>query len=260
MRIFRLAGWLGLGSLLVLVSLSDFLAHAPADTRDAGPALSPPSHLYPFGTDVLGRDVMSEALHALSLTMSHVLLGSVVALVFSAFAGMVAARLPLLLRGPLRWAVGIMAALPALLLAMLFVGLASRASADIAAGLAVAPLGFARAFDAVRAQDRTRHAAFARATGISAMVLLRRDLVTDYRRNFLTLAARAFFGVTIAFSSLSFLGFGTVPPHRDLGLVIAAARTSYLTAWWTALFPALALLLLILCARLAGGAEESTAP
>jgi len=42
--------------------------------------------------------------------------------------------------------------------------------------------------------------------------------------------------------------------------MIAASRASYLTAWWTAAFPALALLLLILFARLAAGLDEGERP
>jgi peptide/nickel transport system permease protein len=66
--------------------------------------------------------------------------------------------------------------------------------------------------------------------------------------------------VAIILSTLSFLGFGAVPPHRDLGLMIAAAKSSYLHAWWTAAFPALVLMAFILLARLAAGLEEGERP
>jgi peptide/nickel transport system permease protein len=66
--------------------------------------------------------------------------------------------------------------------------------------------------------------------------------------------------VAIILSTVSFLGFGATPPHRDLGLMIAAARDTYFEAWWTATFPAAALALLILCARLAAALEEGERP
>ena len=62
--------------------------------------------------------------------------------------------------------------------------------------------------------------------------------------------------VAIILSTVSFLGFGAEPPHRDLGLMIAASKAYFLDAWWTAAFPALALTLLILFARLAAGLDE----
>ena len=61
-------------------------------------------------------------------------------------------------------------------------------------------------------------------------------------------------------ASFSFLGFGAEPPRRDLGLMIAAAKAYYLHAWWTAAFPALALTILILFARLAAGLDEGERP
>jgi peptide/nickel transport system permease protein len=86
--------------------------------------------------------------------------------------------------------------------------------------------------------------------------LLRRDLTYEFRDSFLSIAARALAAVTIVLSTVSFLGYGATPPHRDLGLMIAAARDVYFDAWWTAAVPAAALAFFILCARLAAGLDE----
>ena len=174
--------------------------------------------------------------------------------------GAVAARSPRVSGFILRWAMGVLAAIPALLLAILAIGLTFRGFAPIAAGLAAAPLAFIRAFDRVDAQSKSTHAGFARATGIPASTLLRRDLIYEFRDTFASLAARSFAAVTIILSTVSFLGFGATPPARDLGLMIAAAKTSYLSAWWTAVFAALTLLIMILCARLAAGLDEGERP
>ena len=91
-------------------------------------------------------------------------------------------------------------------------------------------------------------------------MLLRRDLAYEFRDMFLPIVARAFASVTIILSTLSFLGFGAAPPHRDLGLMIGAARPNYLEAWWMVAFPALTLVILILLARLAAGLDEGERP
>ena len=170
--VLRALGWCGLAVVGVAVALSDFLAQQPAGRQGAGAVLVPPSPQFVFGTDLLGRDVLSETLHGLDVTVENALL----------------------------------------------------------------------------------------ATGISPSTLFRRDLIYEFRNNFLETAARALAAVAITLSTASFLGFAAVPPHRDLGLMIAASRASYLTAWWTAAFPALALLLLILFARLAAGLDEGERP
>jgi peptide/nickel transport system permease protein len=252
----RIAGWIGLGLIAVAVSLSDFLASAPANATAIGPLLAPPSQTFRLGTDILGRDVLSETLHALSATVRSALPATVVTLIFGALFGFVAARLPRSLALVLRSLIGIAASLPALLLAVLAIGLSTRGWAPVAAGLSAAPFTFVRAFDRARREERASHSEYARATGISASTLLRRDLVYEFTDTILASAARALAAVTLILSTVSFLGFGAVPPHRDLGLMIAASRTYFLHAWWTAAFPALALTLLILFARLAAGLEE----
>lgn len=256
----RTAGFVGLGLIVVIVAMSDVIAHAPADAAGIGPILAAPSRAFPFGTDLIGRDMLSETLHGLAVTLAYGLVAMLVTLASGGFAGFIAARLPWRTGAGLRGIAGILGAVPALLLAVLFIGIAGRAFAPIAAGLAAAPLAFARAYDRARALARSPHAEFARATGIPDSTLMRRDFIYEFRDTFLTSAARALAAVTIILSTLSFLGFGSVPPHRDLGLMIAAALPSYSQAWWTAAFPALALLLLILFARLAAALDEGERP
>ncbi|MEI9996486.1 MAG: ABC transporter permease subunit [Rhizomicrobium sp.] len=252
----RATGWIGLGLIAVAVSLSDFLATAPASATGIGPLLAAPSMDFRFGTDILGRDMLSETLHGLSATVRSALPATLTALVAGSLFGFVAARLPRGLALTLRGAMGIFAALPALLLAVLAIGLSARGWGGIAAGLSAAPFAFVRAFEQARSQARATHSEYARATGISASTLMRRDLTYEFTGTILSSAARALAAVSIILSTVSFLGFGAVPPHRDLGLMIAASKPYFLHAWWTAAFPALALTLLILFARLAAGLDE----
>lgn len=251
----RVVGLMGLSAIAVGTALNDVLARAPTGAEVAAPLLAP-SIRYPFGTDLLGRDVASETLHALAVSLGHAAFAALVSIVAGSLMGFVAARLPRGFGAVLRWLSGILAAVPALLLAILFVGIAGREYYAIAAGLAAAPLASVRAYDRARALSNSRHAEFARVTGIPARSLLRRDVIYEFRDNFLNTAARALAAVTIVLATVSFFGFGAAPPHRDLGVMLAAARETYLQAWWTALFPALALTILILFARLAAGLEE----
>jgi len=256
----RILGWTGLGLIAVAVSLSDFLASAPPDAAAIGPLMLPPTEAFKFGTDILGRDMLSETLHGLSVTLRLAVPAALIALLFGTLFGSVAARTPVMVSLSLRWLLGILAALPALLLAILLIGLTARGWASLAAGLSAAPLGFVRSFDRASLQAHAVHTEYARATGISSATLLRRDLVYEFSGTLSTSAARALAAVTIILSTTSFLGFGAEPPHRDLGLMIAAAKTYYLHAWWTAAFPALTLMILILFARLAAGLDEGERP
>jgi peptide/nickel transport system permease protein len=252
--ILRAVGWFGLGLLALAVFLSDFLAHEPAGATMTGAVLAPPSDLHPFGTDLLGRDVFSETLHGLATTGVNAALAALIAIVLGGLFGAVAARLPRPLAFLLRELWGVLASVPSLLVAILLLGLFGHGYTFLAAGLAAAPLGFVRAFDAV--DLKSRHAEYARATGIPATTLLKRDLTYEFRYLLGAVTARALAAVTVVISTASFLGFGATPPARDLGLMIAASKISFFSAWWTAAFPALALVLLVLCARLAAGLDE----
>ncbi len=259
-RLARVAGFVGLGVIAILAGASGVIARAPAGTAGVGTALEPPSLGFPFGTDLLGRDAASEMLHALTVTAADAAIAAFVVLVAGSSLGFLAARLPWRIGDLGLWLMGVLNAAPVLLLAILFVGLSSREFAPVAAGLAAAPAAFVRAFRKARELYRSRHAEYARATGIGAMALLRRDLAYEIRDDGISTAARALAAVTITLSTLSFFGFGAVPPARDLGLMIGAARATYLSAWWTAAFPALALILFIFCARLAAGLDEGERP
>ncbi len=256
--LMRNIGFVGLGLIGIAVGLSDVLARAPANAVEVGLPLLPPSSQFPFGTDILGRDIASETLHALAVTATAAAFGALVTVLVGGFLGFVAARISWGIGLTLRWLAGILGAVPALLLGILFIGLADRGLAPLAAGLAAAPLAFARSFDRARESNRSRHAEFARATGISEGALLRRNLVYEFRDMFLINVTHALAVVATILATVSFLGFGAVPPHRDLGSMIGAAQEAYFEAWWTAAFPALALVTLILCARFISATEEGS--
>ena len=257
--ILRAIGFAGLGVIAVIVGLNNVLARQPVDTLHAGDALRSPSPRFPFGTDMF-RDVSSEVLHGLAVTVGHAIVAMLVTIAVGGILGFVAVRFPLRVGALLRWLAGVLGSVPPLFLAILLIGLTSREFSAEAAGLAAAPLAFTRAFDRSRGLTRSRHTEFARATGIPMSTLLRRDLIYEFRDNFLSMATRSLAAVTITLATVSFFGFGASPPRRDLGLMIVAARESYFDAWWTAAFPALALMAFILCARLAASLDEGEQP
>ncbi len=256
----RAFGIAGLGLIAVIVALNDVIARAPAGASGLAPSLHAPMASFPFGTDGAGRDIWSETVHALSLSVPNAVLAAAIAILFGAVAGFVAVRLPRRSGAVLRAITGMLGAVPVLLLAIAVIGIAGPRFAVIAAGFAAAPAAFNRSFDRAMALAHSHYAEFARATGIPGTTLLRRDLVYEIRGNFVSVAARALASVAIALSTISFLGFGAAAPHRDLGAMIADAGAGYLDDWWIAVFPALALALFILFARLAAALDEGEPP
>lgn len=243
--------WGALALILLLGVFHGMLAPFAPGAAGAGPPLAEPRLQYPFGTDLLGRDLWSESLHALGVTISAAWLGTVFVLLFGNFAGLVAAHLVAPVGQGARVAANVLVSIPALLLAILFSALLQPGSAAVAAGLAVAPAAFLRSYDRARAIQTAPYSDFARASGASRLTLLRRDLMHELRQSLVRTIARYFAAVAVAFSTMSFFGFGAAPPDRDLGLMIASARANLPDAWWTAAAPAATLILLLFLARLA---------
>ncbi len=258
--VLRAAGFVGLALMVIAVGVSNVLAPAPAGLTHAGPLLAAPSLGFPFGTDSLGRDIFSETVHGLGLTLTGAMFAAAVSLAAGSALGFISARLSGVTGTGLRWSVGMVGAVPPLLLAILLIGLAGPAFAPAAAGLAAAPFAFARAYDRGAVLAASRHAEFARAAGVAVATLMRRDLTYEFGDLFVADAARALAAAAITLSTASFLGFGAHLPHRDLGAIIAAAFPHYLGAWWVAGFPAAALTLLVLFARLAATLDEARLP
>ena len=260
---FRATGIIGLGLTAIAVAWADFIARMPAGLGDARFVSLPPSGQLPFGTDVIGRDVLSETLHGFSLTAEQAAVGALIAVAFGHAGGFFVARLRFHLGDLLRWIAEVLCEFPALVIAILLVAITHRSMAPFAAGFAVTPVAFARSFDRARTLLAAPHAEFARATGVYSSTLLRRDLVHEFRNRLASIFGHAIAAVAIILSTLSFVGFGAAPPHRDLGLMIAGAfanahATHNYTAWWAVLFPSLALTFIVLCAKLAAIPDETT--
>ena len=86
----------------------------------------------------------------------------------------------------------------------------------------------------------------ARARGHGRMTIIRRELLPNVLDTLMVEGAMRWSWMLLAFSSLSFLGFGVSPPTPDWGLMIADARGFMSFAPWGALAPVIALSSLII--------------
>ncbi len=98
----------------------------------------------------------------------------------------------------------------------------------------------------------------ARARGHGRLTLIRRELLPNVRDALLVEGAMRWSWMLLAFSSLSFLGFGVSPPTPDWGLMIANARGYMSFAPWGVLAPVIALSSLIIGINLTADALAKT--
>jgi len=225
-------------------------AIVPYDFRElsAQIMLHAPSSEHWFGTDNLGRDVFTRTM----LGGRQALLVTTIATIFAitwggllgVLLGLVGGRLDELLMR----LVDAFLALPWILVLLLIV-----VTVGSGPGVLIPTLGFFYGIPVIRmARAATQDVVAldfvtaARARGESRSTIVWRELVPNVLDVLLVEGAMRWSWMLLAFSSLSFLGFGVTPPTADWGLMISNARSFMSFAPWTVLAPVVALSSLII--------------
>ena len=233
-------------------------AIAPYDFRElsAQIILNAPSAEHWFGTDNLGRDVFTRTMlggrQALLVTTISTVLAITWGGLLGVLLGLVGGRLDELLMR----LVDAFLCLPWILVLLLIV-----VTVGFSPGVLMLTLGFFYGIPVIRMARAATHdvvaldfVTAARARGESRSTIVRRELVPNVLDVLLVEGAMRWSWMLLAFSSLSFLGFGVTPPTPDWGLMISNARSFMSFAPWAALAPVVALSSLIIGINLSADA------
>jgi peptide/nickel transport system permease protein len=219
--------------------------------------LAEPSRAHWFGTDQLGRDILSRAIYGARLSLE--VATSVVGL--SLFLGLVLGGLAGFYGGVIDTAINMFAmnaflALPGILLAIAFVAFLGPGLLNLVLALSIGGwVGYARL---VRAQVlATREREFveaARALGASDLRIFVRHILPNIVQPLIVQAAIGMAGAVLAEATLSFLGLGVPPPTPSWGAMLNDARAHLFDAPHIVVFPALAVMLCVLSFNFLGDA------
>ena len=230
------------------------MVHDPLATNPAN-ALRPPSLHSPCGTDQVGRDICTRIVYATRLDLFiatsavalAILVGSVLGSVAGFFGGWTD-RLAM-------WVVDTIMAFPLFVLAMGIVAALGSSVENIIYATAIVNVPFyART---VRAEiNQRREAGFVEAARVSGNGSLR---VLAYHLFPITVPQLAVqMTLTMGWAmlnaaALSYIGLGIRPPTPEWGIMVAEGASFIITGeWWVALFPGLALVLVVLSLNLLG--------
>ncbi len=234
--------------LAPLISPYDPLATSWATVR------KPPSALHWFGTDEIGRDVLARVIWGARASLLAGIVSVSLALAIGVPIGLVSGYLGGAVDGLLMRMIDAMLAIPFLVLAIAlaaFLG-PSLANAMIAIGISQTPI-FARL---TRGQVLTvKHEDYieaARAVGNPHHRIVLRHILPNIIPPLLVQATLAAAAAIIAEASLSFLGLGEQPPDPSWGSMLNTAKNFISQAPWMALWPGLAIFLLVLSLNLFG--------
>lgn len=249
-----LTGIVILIALIAIAVLAPIIAPYDPEAIDSSRVLAAPDVAHPFGSDSLGRDVLSRVIFAfrvsLAVAIGSVALAFMIAVPLGLISGFAGGWLDSLIMRPL----DLLLALPALLLAITFIAIIGPGAhvALIAIALIYLPIVARVMRGSVLVVKGLPYVDGARARGVSEFTLVRRHVLPNSMGPALIQGT-----VLIAFAiqieaALSFLGLGAQPPTPSLGVMLNEGRDVLTLAPWVTIFPGLAIVVTVLAFTLIG--------
>ena len=251
-----------LGALLLLLFLlaalfAPWLAPHDPYALALHARLLPPGHDHLFGTDELGRDILSRCMYgariSLAVAMSVVAISLSLGLIVGCLAGFYGGGVDLVLNVYLSNA---FLALPGILLAIAFVAFLGPGLLNLILALAISGwVGYARLVRAqVMAVREREFVEAARALGASDLRIVLHHILPNILQPLIVQAAIGMAGAVLAEATLSFLGLGIPAPAASWGSMLNEARSHLFDSPHMIVFPALAVMLAVLSFNFLGDA------
>jgi peptide/nickel transport system permease protein len=215
---------------------------------DFANASHPPGAVHWFGTDDVGRDILSRAIFGLrtSLGLSVVVLaiavpvGVVIGLIAGYFGGIGGAILMRI--------TDVFLALPPLVLAMAIMGLLAPTMTNVMVAISVMywPWHTRLAYSLARSLRQEDYVAASRIVGASNAYIMFSEILPNCIPSILIKTTFDLAFVILLIASLGFVGLGVQPPTPDLGRMVADGVRFLPFGWWISLFPGLMVMVAVL--------------
>ena len=247
------AGLIVLVLFVVVAVFAEQLAPFGYDDQDASRAMIAPCMEYPFGTDNLGRDVLSRLIYGSRYSLSIGFLAVGISVLTGGFLGVIAAYYPKLDNIIMR-CMDLFMAIPQMLLAMCIVTAlgSSLFNLMLEVGLSSTPK-FARVVRAsVLATREQEFVEAARAIGAGNWRIILHHILPNSISALIVQATLAMAGAIISASALSFLGFGIQAPMPEWGAMLSAGRKYIRTQAYLTVIPGLAIMVVVYALNVVG--------
>ena len=242
---------------LIVLAVAALWALAPGIFAPEDPykgvdvALLAPSGEHIFGTDAVGRDLLSRVIFGARQSLLGALIAVAVGLVLGTLIGLIAGTQRGWVETVLMRLVDVLLAIPGILLSLSIIIVTGFGS--LQAAFAVGMTSVATFARLARSQViQIAGADFVEAaygSGATQPQVLVRHVLPNSLTPVLALAALQFGTAILQLSILGFLGYGAPPPTPEWGLLIAEGRDFMATAWWLILLPGLAIVATVMSAN-----------
>lgn len=244
--------------IIVLMALVAVLAPwlAPYDPLEQSvtEALKPPTLAHPFGTDDVGRDILSRIMHGAQISLRVGLISVSIGLTLGALLGVIAGFYRGWLDNLIMRLIDIMLAFPGILLALSIIAILGPGlfNVMIAVGIGSIP-AYTRVARGNTLSVRERdYVMSARVVGCSDARIMWLYILPNVLPPLIVMGTVGVAGAILTASALSFLGLGAQPPTPEWGAMLTNGRTYLRQAWWFAAFPGFIIMITVLAINLFG--------
>ena len=241
--------------LLVLVAIfAPFIAnHDPYDVNIEFRFNAPSSETY-FGGDQLGRDVFSRIVYGARISLYVGILSSVIGTTIGLLVGVAGVHFGGFVDMAIQRVVDGMMAFPALLLAIAIMAALGASVNNVVIALTIIFIpSTARVLRsqalAIKEQD---YILAAKAVGAGDWRIVLRHMIPNCFAVFIVIVTFHLGGAIIAEATLSFLGLGAPPREPAWGGMLSGAASWIRVAWWMAIFPGMAIAIVVFAWNLLG--------
>ncbi|OUN20758.1 peptide ABC transporter permease [Flavonifractor sp. An82] len=235
--------------VLCAVAVAGGLLSGQAMVTDFSRKNLAPCGQFLFGTDWMGRDMLSRTLTGLSLSIRIGLLTAAVSAVIALVLGVASAVFGGWVDAIISWCIDLVMGIPHILLVMLISLAFGKGFVGVVAGVALSHWpSLARVIRGEVLQLRGAvYVRTAEKLGVSRLTIARRHMLPHLLPQFLTGLVLQFPHAILHEASVTFLGFGLSPEQPAIGVILSESM-SYLTTgkWWLAVFPGLSLVLIVI--------------
>ncbi len=251
---------LGKASLAIIIFLALMALLAPVIAPydplkpDTKHRLEPPSLQHPFGTDQLGRDILSRVIWGSRISLSIALLAVAITSSIGITIGIISGYFGGRVDNILMRITDMFMAFPRLVLALAFAAALGPGIYNTIIAIALVYWSFyARLARGVALQVRNeQYIEAARAVGASDPRIIFRHILPMITAPLLVQITLDMGGMILLASGLGFLGLGVQPPTPEWGVMVAEGRKYITHEWWVSTFPGLFILIATMGFNLAG--------
>jgi peptide/nickel transport system permease protein len=253
------------GSVIVLLFVvvavvGIFVTPHPPDAVIYTAVLAPPSPTYPFGTDDLGRDILSRIIAGahISLLVGVVSIG--MAMFFGTVLGLTAGYLGRWVDVLIMRLMDIMLAFPDILLAIVIIAILGPGlnNVIVAVGIGAIPVYTRTVRAAVLSVREQEFVEAARALGVPSWRIMAVHILPNVLAPIVVLATLGVGLAILIAAGLSFIGIGAQPPTPEWGDMLNESQNFLQQAWWMAVFPGTAITLTVVGLNLLGNGLRET--